>query len=552
MSGARGSPATIPGSLVPDSDPVSAHLIGDSKDARFEFEAPVTGIFHVVVTSNLGRLAIWATDKDNQLVGVASKRNDFLATSDYDDPVSRINRAARYTLELKVRQKQTYNISVQYIGDSSSPVDLKLWLFGDSFAHLPLSTDLKLPNVQMDKKVLIGPAGAQTTLRGYPAHFFRVRLSDKEKQWVRVSVTAPWIAPSIYLFDLEDHSIIAQSSFREGSAQQNIVSKEVKGDEVGIAIQDRLDAPNSSNTPFEMTVGNYSGDPEAPPLTRIRSLVSDPLVGLLSGIAIGGALSYLFYRRSIARKNLSYQVESDKVVMRSEDAQSSDLQVLWGGRQITSNVCLCALTMRLRSHRDVSRDDIKEPIRIAFQSATSLLRVSAEASPGWEGISIPPEQPKAVELHVNHLRPKDWIRLDVFYTQNSVQPISVLPQGRILDGTISKDRGTLPPYLLSVLLVAIFAMFGLVTIKFWTLQHEMVLTTEARFEFVRLASVPLLIIAIWFLFTTSDSSEIRTVLRRLLRRWRVTPDDVRQFQTEPSEAGSGESKTNVPDSPRNA
>ena len=281
-----------------------------------------------------------------------------------------------------------------------------------------------------------------------PARYFRLRLPDKGRRWIRATVTTNTFFPDLWVFDPQKPLGEGKYWRHHGRARSTIqCTQRIDGDEAEIAVI--LESPASLSESglrqanFVLRVDRSEFDPSQTPFAQLRNVLIDPVVSLFLGILVGGCLSYLFYKRSVSRRTLLYRLVSDQSVLwAGEPLKSSRLRVMRGDEPILESVGVCSVLLSFRGHRDLRADEVLEPIRLRFVGMTSILRATARGSAEWKSISIPSLSPMSVDIQIVNITPSSKLHVDIFYTQKPVATeIIVSCTGKFVDGTVQYDRG---------------------------------------------------------------------------------------------------------------
>lgn len=370
---------------------------------------------------------------------------------------------------------------------------------------------------------------------GRHARYFKVRVSDAGKRWLRASVEAKSFVPSVLILDPVKQVIIGDGWYERRRRESQHIAR-VEGDEVEVivsATSTDLKAQAAALGDFVLSADFHHADPSLGVMAKSRDFLSDPFVGLAAGIFVGAVLSYFFYKRSIARRTVLYALVLDRTVLHYEQTRASRLKVMRGDKAVLEHVGACSVTIRFKGLRDLRKEDIIEPIRLGFNKITSILRATADATPGWGKIVLRDDS-KSIEVPVEHLKSGDRLQLDVFYTQKDLSAVEVRESGRFVDGDILPDRDNLHRWRTRIA-VSIFAVYLLAILvaafDVWIFQLPMGI---ARLTADILAAPSWWLVGLGCMFWVLSEREILNWLAKVWQRATGTKDLTSvHFEAEP-------------------
>lgn len=312
----------------------------------------------------------------------------------------------------------------------------------------------------------------------YPARRFKIKLAENKKQWIQITAKGFGIDPLIEIWPPFSYIQNQLNKAHHSKINTHQSTAQIDGDTANVAILasgeggrelSEVEMSRLANNRITVQVNAYATEPIRGLSAKLREVLNDPIVSLPTGVFLGGLISYLFYRRSVARRLILYKLQYDNTVLRADDAlKSSRLRVMRGDEPITEHVGVCSVSIRFQGHRDLREEEIIEPIRLKFKGMTSILRATATGSTGWKSLSIPATDPMSVEVGVKHLSAASSLTVNVFYTQAEYEGITVDSSGQLVDGEIRRDSNNIFSrrawILLLVLATLYFPLIGVATL----------------------------------------------------------------------------------------
>ncbi|NQU12145.1 hypothetical protein HQ590_15230 [bacterium] len=487
----------------------------------YTFTPKKDALYFVYAESTLARLGLWLADDNHRPIAIADVR-----------PEGQFRYCIRHRLERDVG----YIIGVGLRDDTQPPIPYRVAVYDDPSVTFPPDPDRSIDFLQPGKQNEFSLSEHTTPLLGDAARYFRLRLDAPGKRWVRVRAASDDFSPMAVVVDPNTDEIVGEG-WHNTAKRESEHHAHITGDSALVALVARkvpFEKGKKSDARFVLTATTHRTDPSSALGDRVRQWCADPVTAMAIGAIVALLVSYAFYRLSRIRRDITYDIISDRLVLRSSHTEASRLQVFRAGEQISGNVALCSLALNYRGRQDLKKEDVTSPIRLCLTPISSILRVNAELSAGWGDVQLVDGELGCIGLTVTHLDRSDHARLDVFYTQDSIEPLRCRPMGKLIDGGITAAVHRVERFRTVLGLGAGLAfLIGAATVGLDQLLDFLPVTT-GRF----ITSSWLWLWIPWILYLLLDRDLRRAVSRfadkHLSRRRRVTSTEIRSLVLEPS------------------
>lgn len=479
-----------------------------------------SGHYTVVVESYQAPLTLWLSEQDRPLA--------------MSDTVTQDGQF-QYRLTYDLVADHRYQVGVGVEGQVTGDVRYRIAVYSSSTRSMPLDPKCRLDPLLEGKTASLAFVDGGCPFLQQVARYFKLPRPEGDKTWLRIDVKAGGFIPGVEIYDPAKNGRTGEGWLdrRRRQAQYTGQLKGTEADLIVWANRTDLTTHPASLGDFALTARFYRLDPSRGFMAKSRDFLSDPLVSLAVGVLLGGILTYLFYRRGVARRAILYSLVADRTILRADETKESRLQVMRGSEAVSDHVGVCSAQVRFRGLRDLSEGDLVKPIRLEIVGASSILRATASANHGWQSVSIPPDAPTSIELSPKHLRSGDILQLDVFYTKKDSAKVSLKPDGEINDGNIRPDSDGLGVWAGMALLAAslfLAAAILVVVVDMWK-PVPLVLFRPANAVFEK--GIPVMFPLYW-VFVLASNKRTRSWFSRRARRLRKGADAQElRFEAEP-------------------
>jgi hypothetical protein len=425
------STAPAPHSIILDGAPLELSLDGGQTALGVQFASTNSGSVTFWVGTTAAPIAAWVTETN-------AGKTTLLLLEENTPTYS-------YKTTVQVLAGQRYQVNAAHSVNLPNSAPIRFAISQDSKRSYGIDARVKPTALGLDTPVSFNLSESKDRWRGDPVQLFQFSSPpDGVNGWFKATVRAATVSPFLTTLGKDGKDLggwrapYRKEAFASWKASELPVTLVLGVNTLGYA------SPSPSSATGFVSVEHSPYDPTTPWSGLMVHVLANPIISLIIGAVASLVISYYFFVRSVRRKTIRHKLLSTRPLLQADDATQSHLSVYRNGAPIERSIGLCAVRLDLDSLKDVQKTDVAEPILLTLTNVEQIIRVSARACKGWGSLELPSTKPASVQLSIDHLRPRDWIELDVYYTQTTLSEPALQVTGRIVDGQIEILVDSLP------------------------------------------------------------------------------------------------------------